>query len=115
MLGISRFLEKDAAFLFDIRSESRGANGSRQIIVKKAEKKAKDAFLYESRLTPSNDFIQSNLSKLALCEIYNYYFDQAYYLHKLWLYSQKNNIEITDKYYQRVIREYRLNSFLPIR
>lgn len=112
-VGVSQLLEKERALIFRISSESRGARySSKEFIVKDAEKKTKVAFLYELKLIQSNDFIESNLLKLANCEIYNFYFDQVYYLNKLWEFSRKNNIEIKHKYYQWLIKEYNADFFL---
>lgn len=100
-------------FFFRISSENRGAKySSNEYIVRSANKKLKQDFRSELNLIPKDDFIENTLLILGNCEIYEFYYNQIYYLNKLWQYSRKNNIEIKNNYYLRLLEGYKFNSFL---
>ena len=109
---IAKLPGKNSAFILNWNPESKLS--SKSYYIKTIASKDSSEFSYDLDYVKSPDFINRQLSILALYEIHELYFDQLHQLYKLWRYSQNTGTKIENAYYQRLFKEYELEKFLPV-
>jgi hypothetical protein len=112
-LAVSNLLIENRQLVFQMRSDSKKIT-SDYFLAKRMDSKVHQEAVYNFDCVNEADFIDRELSILALCEIHKLFLDQIYHLHKLWKYSQTTGMTITHAYYKRLVSNYELNKFLPV-
>jgi hypothetical protein len=87
---------------------------SREFGVKELRPEERIKIAYDFNCIREDNFILQELSILAICEANSLFYDQVNHLHKLWKYSHQTGSKITHPYYERLVKLYELDQFLPV-
>lgn len=105
--------DRYGGLIFQIQSDRQNIH-SKEYLAKKIQSTDKIKISNDFECIRENDFVSRELSTLAVCEAYDLNLDQVHHLFKLWKFSNSTGTKITHPYYQRLVKLYELERFLPI-